>query len=221
MANRGAENVSKIWYVRVAVGISLALTITASLFWATQSYLCGSWYNIFDELSCPTPIELIKHRRDQNAAESGEVEQVRALISSGLSPTEANELLFAAIYNNRTNTARLLIDNGARDTPRGSQPSALSIAAFSGNFEIVRLLLENGADPNGYLTPSQLKELRNRDIAVPDFDTGETPFYRAMDCLIQHDTNYITQYGGPLGCLRVATLLAKHGAAMAGAKLSM
>lgn len=197
----------------MAAAMLIALATTASIFWATQSYLCGSWYNIFDELSCPTPLELVKNGRNQSAAERGDLEQVRALISSGLSPTEANEMLFAAISNDRVKAARVLIENGARDVPRGSQPSAFDMAARNGNFEIVRLLLVNGAKPDGYRTSIELEKMRSRDIAVPDFDP-ETPFYHAMNCLLQ--PNYIVQSRGPPGCLRVATLLAKHGATMAG-----
>jgi ankyrin repeat protein len=99
-----------------------------------------------DILSKPEPGELAR------AAKAGNTDAVKALLKRGASVEDADyfsALLYAAL-DNRTETVRLLLDNGARinGISNGNGP-ALGFAAMSGHIETVRLLLDRGADTEG------------------------------------------------------------------------
>lgn len=152
------------------------------------------------------------------AARDGRLSTVQVLLDAGAAiedrdPNDITPLLYAA-SNDRVEVARLLIARGAdvnaidwygrsalwcaidvrnRDTP---QPAAGPGTDREGNFALVQLLLEKGADPNPRIR--EMPVVRTHimplgSLSWVDF-TGETPFIRAslagdvkvMRLLMQH-----------------------------------
>lgn len=75
-----------------------------------------------------------------------------------------------ALTRKRTKIAKMLLRHGARADYRrqyGSSNDALQMAVELGDVELVKLLLTNGADPNGYLgskhSPLQLAIMEGKD----------------------------------------------------------
>ena len=93
-----------------------------------------------------------------DAAQRGDVEQVRSLLRSGADPNAAQAdgmtALHWAAMNDEVEIAEVLLYAGAthRATTRlgGYQP--LHLAARSGHERVTRVLLEAGADPNAFTT---------------------------------------------------------------------
>lgn len=85
-----------------------------------------------------------------NAAKAGNVADLAALLKSGESPDAIGEGYSAldwAVYDNKVEAARLLLDHGADINARGSSGvTPLMTAASRGHVESVRLLLDRGAD---------------------------------------------------------------------------
>jgi len=104
------------------------------------------------------------------AAESGEIEVVRALVDSGAQVDEpcscetAESPLWAAIVAGRSEVAAYLLDQGADpNLPAAHAVTPLHAAVIRGAEDLARTLLERGADPNardsGGRTPVNWAEL--------------------------------------------------------------
>jgi hypothetical protein len=78
---------------------------------------------------------------------------VRHLLSRGarpVGPTKASVLgpLVNAVWGGSVGTVKVLIDAGSRVDPEPGKDSALDAAALKGRLDMVRLLLDSGANPN-------------------------------------------------------------------------
>lgn len=86
------------------------------------------------------------------AAEGGHPPIVRLLLDRGAAidvrNLEGATALTKAVAANRARVARLLLDRGAAVAVASGAATPLAIAAFNGSDDLVRLLLERGADPN-------------------------------------------------------------------------
>lgn len=90
---------------------------------------------------------LIQEGAEVNAATTNTYVYDGRNIYAGATP------LIAALANNRIESAKLLMDNDADVTLRNEcNVGALMIAAADGQADIVRILLEKGADPNASVT---------------------------------------------------------------------
>ncbi len=88
-------------------------------------------------------------RRFSLPSQPNAVEIVNMLIESGLSKDQMSDRLVNAIYINDIEVAKLLISHGADVNKRlnSTDPYPLITAAKKGNIQMVKLLLESGADP--------------------------------------------------------------------------
>lgn len=76
----------------------------------------------------------------------GSIPVIEFLIHAGLEPTPA---LGKAVLYDRVDVARWLLDHGAQIVPPSAEwGGPLLVAVATGSLEMVRLLLERGADPN-------------------------------------------------------------------------
>ncbi len=88
------------------------------------------------------------------AARQGDVEAIRKIVESGVSPDERKRSrgwtpLMHAIHQNQERAARALIAAGANvDETSGTGLTALMLAAAYGRTGHVQLLLQHGADPH-------------------------------------------------------------------------
>ncbi|MFQ5347189.1 MAG: ankyrin repeat domain-containing protein [Rhodothalassiaceae bacterium] len=95
-----------------------------------------------------TPYELIKAVKDRDYA------GIRSLMLKCRCPnartTEGIPILVIAARNGDTATARFLIESGANVTARAEDTGTNALMEFAqrGNLDGVRLLMENGADPD-------------------------------------------------------------------------
>ncbi|MBI3604005.1 MAG: ankyrin repeat domain-containing protein [Nitrospirae bacterium] len=86
-----------------------------------------------------------------NAASDGETKQVLEMLDKGQdvnarSPVTRSTPLILAAWNNHIETVRALLDRGADVNAQDATGwTALHAAAFAGNTEIMKLLLERGA----------------------------------------------------------------------------
>ena len=110
-----------------------------------------------------------------NAARAGDVANVRALIAHGADPNEVAGQnnwtpLLHAIHTHQTASVQALLDGGADvNRPSGNKLTPLMMAAGYGYTDIVRLLLQRGADPR----IADLDGFHAVDLAaagVPDID---------------------------------------------------
>ncbi len=100
-----------------------------------------------------------------DAAQMGVATSVRVLLERGASPRWKDRLgrspLFLAVSNNRLEVASMLLKHGANaceilpvlpeiDTWQGERYQMIHMAAKAGNTEMVRLLLQHGANPNAF-----------------------------------------------------------------------
>lgn len=88
-----------------------------------------------------------------NFARHDEVDNLLTMIKAGLNVNlkthKGDSLLMLAAYNNSLQTAKMLLENGARvDELNDKSLSPLSGVAFKGYEDMARLLLKYGANPN-------------------------------------------------------------------------
>ena len=87
------------------------------------------------------------------AAREGRATEIGGLVGLGANPNGESgvnhwTVLMHAIHKNQFASVKALLDLGADPNRRSSdQPSALMMAAGYGQLDVVRLLLERGADP--------------------------------------------------------------------------
>lgn len=99
------------------------------------------------EATAQTEISLSFHER----AGQGEITEAQVKLMTNIDVTDGNDLtaLHWACYYGQLSTARLLVKYGANVSKLGPDFVApLLLAAAQGHHEIVRLLLQHGADPH-------------------------------------------------------------------------
>lgn len=99
--------------------------------------------------------------------------------------SEGNKALKITILNNDPESLRILINAGVNiDTMTGEKQSAIHLAASYGFFEIVKVLIEEGANPNDTGHPDKFTpvyhSIINEDYEILDFliDHGATLDFR-------------------------------------------
>jgi len=143
----------------------------------------------------------IGYKAIELAARRGNVEIVKLLVDAGADlkiKGHDQSVIYSAVTGGNAEVVRLLLSHGA---PCCS--NALMIAAREGDIEIVKILLERGANPNGlsggrtvffYTLSGSMHAGKHTDkeatlrtliqaganVNLPDFD-GETPFLTAVD----------------------------------------
>jgi cytohesin len=111
---------------------------------------------------------------------------IEYLLAHGAAPNkQTNEngasVLAGLCYVNELESARLLLEQGAADPHRGRDESGETplhhavVGDEPGRFELVKLLLEKGADPNARTIPGVASFNFWRDVRT----RGETPLHRA------------------------------------------
>jgi hypothetical protein len=93
----------------------------------------------------------------RHAAALGRIEDMRGMMKEAVNPSLLEEALIYASHQGEEKAARLLLEHGAkgdvliqsagRIPAYAARATALHMAAWSGRAGIVRLLLDNGADP--------------------------------------------------------------------------
>jgi ankyrin repeat protein len=112
-----------------------------------------------------------ERERLHDAAQSGNIEEVKRLLNEGYQPNEFDDLgktpLHYAAEGRHLETMKLLIDSGASvnahdervigDTPLGE-------VAGSCSYEVAKLLIDSGADPTipGWMQLTALHKVRDR-----------------------------------------------------------
>lgn len=72
--------------------------------------------------------------------------------------------------------------------------SVLSVAASTGNYELVKLLLDSGANPNGYFSDNPRSNIQSKDI--PIVIAVKNNFIEVVSLLIDVDANIYVMEGG-------------------------
>jgi uncharacterized protein len=92
------------------------------------------------------------------AVQKGDARTVSELIQAGLSPNYAvrgQSVLLIAVAGAKTKAADLLLDSGADPKAADNTGNApLLIASLAGNLDLVKMLLQKGADPNVRTAPA-------------------------------------------------------------------
>jgi len=116
-------------------------------------------------------------------AHYGDVSAIRYLLSIGVTPEEMGENfdLNGAVYHGHLQLTTFVLEQGADanypmpDTAETPLHAILTKTNRPANFEVVRLLLEYGANPNARTTPNIETDHFMRDIRT----RAETPLHRA------------------------------------------
>jgi len=160
---------------------------------------------------------LIQKGAEVNAATTNTYVYEGRTIDAGATP------LIAALANNRLESAKLLMDKDADVTHRNEcNVGGLMIAAADGQTDIVRLLLENGADPNASVTKDFIVDGKSVfEGATSLMAAAYAGHEEVVKLLIEAgaDVNAETKYGGTAlmaasaeGHLGAAEFLAENGA---------
>lgn len=117
------------------------------------------------------------------AARVGDLESAKHLLASGANvndaaPTGASVLVLAA-HSGQGAAARLLLERGAEVNTQGAGYSALHAAVLRGDLELVKALLERGADPDARLAKGTPSRYYSKDYAFNDNLVGATPLWLA------------------------------------------
>ncbi len=97
---------------------------------------------------------------------SGNVEKIKLLLDQGANPNEDNGLpLLRCVLSRSVQGEKLLLDKGAKPDEPASEPP-LCMAGFFAHLELVKLLLDCGADPN-----------------IKKQDGGVTPLIESVSCV--------------------------------------
>jgi ankyrin repeat protein len=147
--------------------------VSASLAWAA---LVGLVVPLSAQIEVIPESELPPGAKFAVAIEAGDLDKVRALLDSGLSPDTKIEYgenyslpLMKACWEGDAAIARLLIDRGAKVDARSNDGGAAIFDAVSqGRPELVRMLLAAKADPN--LVNSYMQSPLSNAVAAENFE---------------------------------------------------
>ena len=117
------------------------------------------------------------------AAQQGDADSARLLLAAGadvndVAPIGWNALAVAA-FTNRTAVASVLLAEGAEPDAADAGFTALHAAVLRGNLDLVRRLLDHGANPNARLTRATGARRQSADYGFSSNVVGATPVFLA------------------------------------------
>jgi uncharacterized protein len=117
------------------------------------------------------------------AAQSGDVESAKLLLTAGANPNDTaadgRSALVLAAFNGNGPAARVLLDAGADPNASEAGYTALHAAALRGDLSTVNALLAKGANPDAQLTKGSPVRRFGSQWALPVTMAGATPLFVA------------------------------------------
>jgi len=121
------------------------------------------------------------------AARQGDVESAKLLLAGGASPNETGpdgmSALVLASYSGHGDLAAFLLNKDANANAADAGYTALHAAVLRGDVELVKKLLEYGANPNGRISKGTPVTREGEDMVLPTPLVGATAFFLAAKFL--------------------------------------
>jgi ankyrin len=133
------------------------------------------------------------------AARAGDAESAALLMAAGADPNDhlpdGTSPLVMAAYSGRSSVGAVLLDKGADPNDMGTGYSPLHAAILRSDLNLVKALLDHGANPNIRMTKGTWKRRDSEDFVLPAALIGSTPYLLAAKFLESDILRALKEHG--------------------------